>query len=104
MAPASLSHLLVSICELFAAFGGQVIELGAPVVLRRAFVECNPPSLDQTVQRRVQRPLLNLQHVVRSTLDGFGNGMSVSPGRAAASAGSADPACPAAAQSGRAPV
>ena len=49
--------------ELSTALGGQVVELGAPVVLRRALIERNPATLDQAVQRRIQRPLLDLQHM-----------------------------------------
>ena len=41
------------------------------------FVERDPASLDQPVQRRIQRSLLDLQHVFRSALDGFGNRMPV---------------------------
>ena len=77
MAPSQLVPPAGLDLELFAAFGGQVIELGAPVVLRRAVVEGNPPTLNQAMQRRVQRSLLHLQHVVRATLDGLGNRMSV---------------------------
>src|SRR5687768_17027908 len=63
--------------ELFPPFGGQSIELGAPVVLGRAVVERNPPALDQPVQRWIEGPLLHQQHVFRSTLDGFGDGVTV---------------------------
>jgi hypothetical protein len=37
-----------------------------------------PTTLDQAVESRIKRPLLNLEHVVRPTLDGFGDRMTVS--------------------------
>ena len=77
MARASLSHRLVSISSCLRPLGGQAIELGAAVVLRRAVLERNPSSLDQAVQRRIQRPLLHLQHIVRALLDRFGDGVAV---------------------------
>src|SRR5438128_9342595 len=64
--------------ELLATLGGQVIELRAAVVLRRALIERNPTTLDQAVQRRIQRTLLHLQHMIRAVLDRFGNRMAVS--------------------------
>src|SRR5262249_22815697 len=63
--------------ELFAALRGQSIELGAAIVLRRAVVERNPAAFDQPVKRRVEGPLLHTEHVIRSALDRFGNGVSV---------------------------
>src|ERR671937_302356 len=64
--------------ELLAALRGQVIELRAPVVLRRAFIERNPTTLDQAVQRRIERALLHCEHMIRAVLDRFGNRMPVS--------------------------
>ena len=55
----------------------SAIELGAPVVLGGALVERDPATLDQPVQRRIQRSLLDLQHIVRAALDRFGNRMPV---------------------------
>src|SRR5205814_9247356 len=64
--------------KLLAALRGQAIELRAPVVLGRARIEGNPPALDQAVQRRIQRSLLHLQHIVRAALDRFGYRVTVS--------------------------
>ena len=63
--------------ELLPAQRRQAIELRAAVVLGRAVLERDPPALDQAVQRRIQRPLLHQQHVVRSLLDRLGNGVAV---------------------------
>src|SRR5688500_12559004 len=63
--------------ELLTALRGQSVKLGAPVVLRRAFLKGDPSTLDQAVQGGVQRSLLHLQHIVRRVLDGLGNGMAV---------------------------
>ena len=77
IARASVSHLLVSTVELLPALGRQPIELGAAVVLGRALLERDPAALDQAVQRRVERPLLHLQHVVGAALDRLGDGVAV---------------------------
>src|SRR5882672_1416220 len=53
----------------------QPVELCPPIVLRSALFDGNPPSLDQPVQRRIQRPLLDLQHIIRIELNSLGNGM-----------------------------
>src|SRR5580765_7710136 len=52
--------------NLLAALCRQGIELRAPVVLRRAVIVRNPTTLDQAVQRRVQRTLLHRQHMIRT--------------------------------------
>ena len=77
MARASFSHWVVSTCELPAPFGGEPVELGAAVVLGGALFGGDPAALDQPVQRRIERPLLDLQHVVRIALDGLGDGVAV---------------------------
>ena len=76
MARASVSHLPVSTSSCLRPWR-QAIELGAPVVLGRAVVEVDPAALDQPVERRIQRPLLHLQHVVGAALDGLGDGVAV---------------------------
>src|SRR5438477_308035 len=43
---------------------GDCVELRLPVVLRRAPRRGNPPPLLQAKERRVDRPLIELQHVV----------------------------------------
>src|SRR5436309_15164032 len=64
--------------ELLATLGGQVVELRAAIVLRRSLIEGNPPTLDQAVQRRIERTLLHLQHMIRAVLDRLGNRLPVS--------------------------
>ena len=81
MARASLSHFVGLHGQLLAPFGGEPVELGAPVVFRCAFLSRNPPALDEPVQRRIERPLLHLQHVLGVALDGFGDGVAVAPAR-----------------------
>src|SRR5262245_25919837 len=54
--------------ELLAALCRESIELGAAVVFGRALVEGDPPALDETMQRRIQRSLLDQQDVVRAAL------------------------------------
>src|SRR3954463_11818480 len=61
--------------QLLAALGGEGVELGAAIILGDAFVEGDPSSLDQPVQGWIERSLLDLQHIVRSSLDRFGNGV-----------------------------
>src|SRR4030095_3593586 len=63
--------------ELLAASCRQSIELGATIVLGCALLESDPPTLDEAVQRRVQRSLLDQQHVVRTALDRLDDGMTV---------------------------
>src|SRR5882762_1488030 len=53
----------------------QPVELCPPIVLRDPLFNGNPPSLDQPMQRRVQRSLLHLQHIVRFELNRLGDGM-----------------------------
>ena len=98
MAPASLSHLLVSSLKLPPALGGEAVEFGAAIVLGGAFFDRNPSALDEPVQRGIERSLLDLQHVVRVEFDGFGDGVAVRRAPGAACAESADPGCPAAAR------
>src|SRR5262245_37166021 len=59
--------------ELLPALRRQAIELGATVVLGGALVEGDPSALDEAVQRRVQRPLLDQQDIVRAALDRLDN-------------------------------
>ena len=63
--------------QLPAAFGRQSVELGAAVVLRGSALERDPATLDQAVQRRIQRALLDEQHIVRSLLNRLRDGVSV---------------------------
>src|SRR5690242_4582073 len=42
------------------AFARQPVELGAPVVFRRALFHGNPSTFDEPVQRRIERALLHL--------------------------------------------
>src|SRR5688572_9666979 len=63
--------------ELLPPLRGQSIELGAPVVLRGALVERNPATLDQAVKRRIQRSLLDQEHVIRAPLDRLRDRMAV---------------------------
>ena len=62
----------------FALLTGEPVELGAAIVLGSADFEIDPTALDQAVESRIKRPLLNLEHVVRPTLDGFRDRMAVS--------------------------
>src|SRR5207245_3539397 len=55
----------------------QPVELRSPVVLRDSRFDRNPSSLDQPVQRRIQRSLLDLQHIVGVELDCLCNGVPV---------------------------
>src|ERR1700677_5242535 len=64
-------------CALSPAFGRQFVELGAPIVLGSAFLGGYPSSFDETVQRRIQRPLLNLQNVLGVEFNHFGNGVTM---------------------------
>src|SRR5262245_13458324 len=63
--------------ELFPALWCQSIELGAPIVLGRTVVEGDPAALDQPVKRRIERTLLDQQHLLRAALDRLGDGMAV---------------------------
>ena len=47
----------------------QRVELGPAIVLRIAPVRPDPPLVFKPVQRRVKRPLANLQHVFRNLLN-----------------------------------
>src|SRR6267378_3236457 len=61
--------------QLPPSFGRQPVELCSPIVLRHALFRRNPSALDQPVQRRIQRSLLDLQHIIRIELNSLGNGM-----------------------------
>ena len=63
--------------QLFPAFPCQAVKLGPPVVLRSALFHRNPSPLDEPVQRRIQRSLLDLQHFVGVEFDCFGDGVAV---------------------------
>ena len=51
--------------ELLAALRCEAIELGAPVVLRSPIFGDDPASLQQAMQRGIERSLLDLQHIGR---------------------------------------
>jgi len=40
-------------------------------------IEVDPPALDQPMERRVERALLDQQHVVRAALDGLHDRVAV---------------------------
>src|SRR5215472_11329530 len=63
--------------QLLAAARGQLVELGAPVVLRCAPACLNPATALQPMQRRIKRALLDAQHIGRDLLDAFRNGPPV---------------------------
>ena len=57
------------VVELAAAERGQAVELRAAVVVRRAPLGLQQAAHFEPVQRRIQRALLDLQHVARRLLD-----------------------------------
>ena len=63
--------------QLFAAFGGEEVELGAAIVLRNAFFGRDPAAFDEAMEGRIERALLDLEHVLGLALDSFGDGMAV---------------------------
>src|SRR5262245_50109958 len=50
--------------QLPPAFGGQLVEFGASIVLRGPLFGRDPSAFDEPVQCRIQRPLLDQQYVV----------------------------------------
>src|SRR6202162_3048328 len=63
--------------ELLSAAAGQLVEAGAPVVLRGAPLRADPPLRFQAVERRVQRPLVDLEDILGELLDPLGDPPSV---------------------------
>ena len=63
--------------ELAAALRRQPVELGPAVVFGGALFERNPSPLDEPMQRRIERALLDLQDVVGVEFDGLGDGVAV---------------------------
>src|SRR6267378_716802 len=61
--------------QLPPSLGSQPVEFCSAIVLRHALFDRNPSALDQSVQRRIQRSLLDLPHIIRIELNSLGNGM-----------------------------
>ena len=62
-------------CKLPPALSRQLVELSPAIVLRGAVFERNPSPLNEPVERRVQRSLFDLQHIVGVEFDRFGDGV-----------------------------
>src|SRR5687768_16194637 len=63
--------------QLFAAGGGQPVVLRLAVVLGGAPERRDPAAVFQPMQGRVEGPMLDLEHVLRTALDGVRDGMAV---------------------------
>src|SRR4051812_24544660 len=63
--------------ELPPAATRQVVELGVAPGLARLPLGLQPPARLEAMERRVQRALLNLQHVLRHLLQALGDGVAV---------------------------
>ena len=76
IARANASHLLVSMSSCLRPLRstGRTWRGGCSP---RCRCEGDPAALDQAVQRRVERALLDQEHVVRAVLDRFRDGMPV---------------------------
>ena len=55
----------------------QRVVLGAPVVFRRTPFGRDRAVELQTIQSRIERPLLDLEHLVGQKVDGLGDGVAV---------------------------
>src|SRR5258708_7492349 len=53
---------------------GELVVFGAPIVLRSPPASLDPAAPLQAMQGRIQRALLNAQHIARNLLDAFGYG------------------------------
>src|SRR5882762_2373149 len=61
--------------QLPPSLGSQPVEFCSAIVLRHALFRRNPSALDQSVQRRIQRSLLDLQNIIRIELNSLGDSM-----------------------------
>src|SRR4029079_14282529 len=69
--------VLLLLGELLPSLAGELIELGLAVVLGIAPFRLDQPLLLQPVQRRIERSLVHLQHVLRELLDPLGDSPSM---------------------------
>ena len=60
--------------ELSASGARQLVVLRVAVVVRRRPLRLDPPATFQTVERRIQRPLLHVDDASRDLLEPFRNG------------------------------
>src|SRR5919197_91839 len=63
--------------ELLAPFARQRVEARAPVVLRRAPVGVDEAALLEPLQSRIERPVIDDEHVVGLALDGACDSLTV---------------------------
>src|SRR5262245_12856915 len=63
--------------QLFTPLGCEPVVLRSTIVLRRALFNGDPTSFDETMERRIERSLLDLQHVLGAAFDGLGDRVAV---------------------------
>ena len=63
--------------QLPPALGCQPVELGPAIVFRGALLDRNPSALDKPVQRGIQRPLFDQQHIIGLELNGLCDSVTV---------------------------
>ena len=86
-------ELLALRAEPLAAGGGEGVVAGAAVVLGRAPFGVDPAVQQQALERRIQRALADLQHLLGHLTQPFGDAVAMLRRRSPAFGGSADRAC-----------
>lgn len=63
--------------QLLPPLRSEPVILGPAIVFRRSFLERDPASFDEPVERRIKRTLLYLQYIFGGALDRFCNSVAV---------------------------